>query len=183
MDRGAWWATLLEVAKILDTTERLDMTLLALTFNLVLRLPRWLVVKNLPANYRKYKRCRFDPWVRKIPWRRARQTTLVFLPGESYGQRSLVGYSPWVEKSWTQLKGLSMHTCNPVLCFPVTIPWYSFEKPENTPPSLSLHGVSADCLSTTIAPKMDLIPRSVWSESLRCLIIIGSAMSTHHKPC
>ena len=61
MDRGAWWATLLEVAKILDTTERLDMTLLALTFNLVLRLPRWLVVKNLPANYRKYKRCRFDP--------------------------------------------------------------------------------------------------------------------------
>ena len=37
----------------------------------------------------------FDPWVRKIPWRRAWQPTPVFLPRESYGQRSLVGYSPW----------------------------------------------------------------------------------------
>ena len=35
----------------------------------------------------------FDPWVRKIPWRRAWQPTPLFLPGESYGQRSLVGYS------------------------------------------------------------------------------------------
>jgi len=31
----------------------------------------------------------------KIPWRRARQPTPVFLPGESHGQRSLAGYSPW----------------------------------------------------------------------------------------
>ena len=36
----------------------------------------------------------FDPWVRKIPWRRAWQPTPVFLPRESCGQRSLVGYSP-----------------------------------------------------------------------------------------
>ena len=32
-------------------------------------------------------------WVRKIPWRRAWQPTPVTLPGESQGQRSLVGYS------------------------------------------------------------------------------------------
>ena len=32
---------------------------------------------------------------REDPWRRARQPTPVFLPGESHGQRSLVGYSPW----------------------------------------------------------------------------------------
>ena len=31
----------------------------------------------------------------KIPWRRVGQSTVVFLPGESHGQRSLVGYSPW----------------------------------------------------------------------------------------
>ena len=38
----------------------------------------------------------FNPWVRKIPWRRKSQFTPVFLPGESHGQRSLVGYiSPW----------------------------------------------------------------------------------------
>ena len=36
----------------------------------------------------------FDPWVRKILWRRAQQPTPVFLPGESHGQKSLVGYSP-----------------------------------------------------------------------------------------
>ena len=47
-----------------------------------------------PACQRRiHKRRRFDPWVGKIPWRRAWQPTLVFLPGESHGQRSLVGYS------------------------------------------------------------------------------------------
>ena len=43
------------------------------------------------CQYRRYKRCRFDPWVGKIPWRRAWQPTPVFLPGESHGQRSLGG--------------------------------------------------------------------------------------------
>ena len=38
--------------------------------------------------------CGFDPWIGKIPWRKAWQPTLVFLPGESHGQRSLAGYSP-----------------------------------------------------------------------------------------
>ena len=37
----------------------------------------------------------FDPWVGKIPWRRAWQPTPVFLPGESHGQRSLAGYRPY----------------------------------------------------------------------------------------
>ena len=42
--------------------------------------------------------CRFDPWIRKIPWRKAWQSTPIFLPEESHGQRSLVGYSPWGHK-------------------------------------------------------------------------------------
>ena len=37
-------------------------------------------------------------WVQKIPRRRKWQPTPVFLPGESHGQRSLVGYSPWCQK-------------------------------------------------------------------------------------
>ena len=41
---------------------------------------------------------RLDPWVGKIPWRRAWQPTPVFLPGESHRQKSLVGYSPWGRK-------------------------------------------------------------------------------------
>ena len=42
----------------------------------------------------QYRRLGFSPWVGKIPWQRAWQPTSVFLPGESHGQRSLVGYSP-----------------------------------------------------------------------------------------
>ena len=38
---------------------------------------------------RSQRRHEFDPWVRKIPWRRKWQPTPVFLPGESHGQRSL----------------------------------------------------------------------------------------------
>ena len=44
------------------------------------------------------RRCEFDSWVGKIPWRRKRQPTPVFLPGEFHGQRRLVGYSPWGHK-------------------------------------------------------------------------------------
>ena len=51
--------------------------------NSVLDFPGGSVVKNLHAG----RRHEFDPWFRKIPWRRARQPTLVFLPGKSYGQR------------------------------------------------------------------------------------------------
>ena len=57
-----------------------------------------LVVKNSPANVGDIKRCGFDPWVGKNPWRRAWQPTPVFLPRESHGQRSLVGYGPWGHK-------------------------------------------------------------------------------------
>ena len=57
-----------------------------------------LVLKNLPANAGEAKRHRFHPWVGKIPWTREWQPTPVFFPGESHGQRSLLGYSPWGHK-------------------------------------------------------------------------------------
>ena len=44
------------------------------------------------------RRCRFYPWLGKIPWRGKWQPTPVFLSGKSHGQRSLVGYSPWGHK-------------------------------------------------------------------------------------
>ena len=47
-----------------------------------------LVIKNLPANAGD-KRCRFDAWAKKIPWRRAWQLAPFFLPGGS-----LLGYRP-----------------------------------------------------------------------------------------
>ena len=43
-----------------------------------------IVVKNLPANAGRCKRWGFDPWIQKIPWRRAQQPTPVFLPGRSH---------------------------------------------------------------------------------------------------
>ena len=49
---------------------------------------------GFPAQCRKYKGHRFDPWVERIPLRRTWQPTLVFLSRESHGQRRLVGYSP-----------------------------------------------------------------------------------------
>ena len=41
--------------------------------------------------HRRHKRKGFNPWAKKIPWRRKWQLTPIFLPGESHGQRSLVG--------------------------------------------------------------------------------------------
>ena len=55
----------------------------------------------------------FDPWVWKIPWRRAWQPTLVFLPRESHGQRSLAGYSPWGHKESDTTERLNS---NSVVC-------------------------------------------------------------------
>ena len=52
-------------------------------------------VKNLTEACR---RPRIDPWAGKIPWRREWLPSAVFLPGESHGQRSLVGYSLWGHK-------------------------------------------------------------------------------------
>ena len=52
-----------------------------------------LVVKNLPANTGDIEK-RVNLWVQKITWSRAWQPTSISLPGESHGQRSLVGYSP-----------------------------------------------------------------------------------------
>ena len=55
--------------------------------------------KEPTCQCRRRKRCRFNPWVGKISWRRAWEPTPVFLHGESHGQRSLAGYSPWVTVS------------------------------------------------------------------------------------
>ena len=50
----------------------------------------------------QHRRPGFDPWVRKIPWRRAWQLTPVILPGEFHGQRSLAGCSPWGSQKVSQ---------------------------------------------------------------------------------
>jgi len=65
------------------------------------------IVKRLPAMRETW----FNPWIRKIPWRRKWQPTPVLLPGKSHGQRSLVGYSPWdlKESDMTERLHIVMH--------------------------------------------------------------------------
>ena len=57
-----------------------------------------LVVKNPPATADRHKKQGFDPWVEKIHWRRAQQPTPLFVPGESYGQKSLA--NPMDRRAW-----------------------------------------------------------------------------------
>ena len=82
-------------------------------------IPRSRIVQGFPGGAsgkeptcqcRRCKRLGFNPGVGKIVWRRAWQLTLVFLPGESHGQRSLVGYSPWGHtESVTTEQGADRH--------------------------------------------------------------------------
>ena len=68
------------------------------------------IKKRIHLQCRRCRTCEFDPWVGKLPWRRVWQPTPVFLPGESHGQRSLVGYSPGGHKELDTAEAAE-HTC------------------------------------------------------------------------
>ena len=70
----------------------------------------WRVSSHLWKICLQCKRPGFNPWVRKVPWRRKRQPTLVFSPGESHRQRSLEGYSPQGHKESNTTEQLSVYT-------------------------------------------------------------------------
>ena len=97
---------------LLIIPDRADFSLFWIS--LALGFPSSSVVKESACQYRRHRVCSFDPWVRKIPWRRTWQPTPVFLPGKSHGQRSLVGYTPWVAKSDTtdHTWNVSLYLCN-----------------------------------------------------------------------
>ena len=67
------------------------------------------VVKNR-LQCRRHRKHGFSSWFGKIPWRRKWQPTPVFLPAESHGQGSLVGYSPWGRKE----SDMTEQACNTV---------------------------------------------------------------------
>ena len=76
----------------------------------------------------------FDPWVGKIPWRRERLPTPVFLFGEFHGQRNLVGYSLWDCKELDTTKRLSLHfQCGLCVCM-CSVVSDSFQPHELQPP-------------------------------------------------
>ena len=93
MIRGAWPSTVYGVPKSQTPLSTHSFK----TFILGFPLPQSL--KNLPEMQETWVWF----WVGKSPWRRKWQPTPVFLPGESHGQRRLVGYSLWGHKSQTWL--------------------------------------------------------------------------------
>ena len=85
--------------------------------------------KEPACQCRRHKRCGFDPWVGKIPWRRAWQPTPGFLPGESHGQRSLAGYSPQGCKQQDMTEATYVITCN----HPTKRSWWAFPQLRGDP--------------------------------------------------
>ena len=69
------------------------------------------IKKKIHVQFRRHWKLRFNPWVRKISWRRAWQPTFVFFPGESQGQRSLEGYSPKGHKESATTEQLITSMC------------------------------------------------------------------------
>ena len=79
------------------------------------------MVKNLPAMQETHETV-VRSLCQKIPWRRAWQPTPVFLPGDSHGQRSLVGYSPWGRKESDMTEATEdTHEFDKVSCCPHNI--------------------------------------------------------------
>ena len=72
--------------------------------------PWWLRGKESACQCRRHRRQQFSLWVGKIPWRRAWQPTPVFLLGESYAQRSLVGHYPWGPKESDMTEVIEHHS-------------------------------------------------------------------------
>ena len=105
LDKGDWWVIIHVVTKESDTTHHMCMH--AHTHIPTHRLtPGGACVKNSACQCRRHKRCGFDLWARKIPWRRARQSIPACL--ENPMDRG-VGWAivQGVPKRWTQL---GMHT-------------------------------------------------------------------------
>ena len=72
--------------------------------------PGGTVGKESACQCKRCKRLEFNPWIRKIPWRRKWQSPPVFLPEESHGERSLAGNSPWGHRELDMTEHTHSHT-------------------------------------------------------------------------
>ena len=117
---------------------------------------QWPSGKEAACQCGKHESLGFDPWVGKIPWRRAWQPTLVFLPGESHwteepGRLQFIG-SQNVGHNWSNL--VCMHDS---LLFKCTMSFYTFEPSHMTfLLSLMTFSFSSPTLSTSSWLKVQL---------------------------
>ena len=73
--------------------------------------------KESTCQCRRHKRCGFDPWIGKIPWKRVWQPIPVFLPVKSHGHRSGAGHSPWRHKESDVTERLRTRVVPIGICF------------------------------------------------------------------
>ena len=92
------------------TGRRKETAIFHLNFLILLLFKLYAHDKEPACQCRRYRRHGFNFWIRKIPWRRKWPPTPVCLPGKSYGQRSLAGYSPWCRKESDTTEQLAMST-------------------------------------------------------------------------
>ena len=129
-----------------------------------------LVVKNWPAN----KRYGFDPWVRKIPWRRIWKLTPLFLPGESHGQKSLVSYSPLGCKELCTTETTEHSTSDiRISSEPSTTSPYTY---------VCVHAKALQLCSTLCSPMDCGLPRSSVHGILQARILEWAAMLSSRAP-
>ena len=117
-------------------------------------------IKRLPV----MQETRFDPWVGKIPWRRKWQPTPVFLPGESYGQRSMAGYIVHgVAKSQTRLSDFTFTRRCQCAMFESLV--YLSGSQSVTPDQLNYQGTSQKCTFLSSYPPSSPL---LYSQSHTC---------------
>ena len=111
--------TLCNVFKVCLSCRWIRISFLYYYWTIYVCFPGGSAVKNLTANACQDRRWEFEPWVRKIPWRRAWQPTPVFLCGESHGQRNMEGYNPWgcIESEKPQWLQMVLQSNCTILCF------------------------------------------------------------------
>ena len=113
--------------------------------------PRWSRGKESACQCRGFKKPGFNPWIGKIPWRRAWQPTPVFLPGESHGQRSLVGYSSWGHKESDMTEWLCTHIKGKIEAFR---DWVTYQKSCVTESKTSLEPYLPASRARLLAPAL-----------------------------
>ena len=125
----------------------------------------------------------FDPWVGKIPWRRKWQPTPLFLPGESHGGRSLIGYSPRGSKE-SDMTSFSLSWSFQVFeelafCFPQQLQHFIF------PPVMQRVPIFPQAhhsfLSFLLKNSHHSTGCEVVSVILICISLIISAVTSFHK--
>ena len=111
------------------------------------------VVKNPPANAGDVH---LIPRLGRSPWRRKWQPTSAFLPGESHGQRSLVGYSPWDCKELATTERLNYHKYSTK----ITVPLHKYGE--------ALHAFATSCLPNKSQTPLGMSPFPFLDNAANC---------------